>query len=178
MSALTSLEVCSGAGGQALGLERVGFHHAALVEIEPPACMTLRLNRPKWNVVEGDLRLFSGAAFVDDRATLIWSLAPLSPPWDLALELFSRERLDQSERLSLLSGRSDRSSATDGPLVCSCFSVGQKTIEAAIAQGCRSTVDVGKAVRAGSNCGSCRPEIERLIKASSAAASPTAEQHA
>ncbi|MGD9656077.1 MAG: molybdopterin-dependent oxidoreductase [Methylocystis sp.] len=117
--------------------------------------------------------LFSGAAIVDERAALIWSLAPHSPSWDLALELFARERLDGAERLSLLSGRSDRPSANDGPLVCSCFSVGQKKIEAAIAQGCRSAADIGKAIRAGSNCGSCRPEIERLIKVCSAATSST-----
>ena len=63
MMELTSLEICSGAGGQALGLERAGFNHVALVEIEPPACATLRLNRPEWNVVEGDLRQFSGSPF-------------------------------------------------------------------------------------------------------------------
>ena len=57
---LTSLEICSGAGGQALGLEMAGFEHVALVEIEPVACATLRLNRPNWNVVEGDLRSFDG----------------------------------------------------------------------------------------------------------------------
>lgn len=60
---LTSLEMCAGAGGQALGLERAGFEHEALVEIEPPACATLRLNRPTWNVVEGDLREFDGRAY-------------------------------------------------------------------------------------------------------------------
>jgi len=58
-----SLELCAGAGGQALGLEMAGFEHAALVEIEPPACATLRLNRPKWNVCEGDLREFSGTPY-------------------------------------------------------------------------------------------------------------------
>ncbi len=63
MVGLTSLELCAGAGGQALGLEMAGFDHAALVEIEPPACSTLRLNRPSWNVVEGDLRLFKGDAY-------------------------------------------------------------------------------------------------------------------
>ena len=56
---LTSIEVCAGAGGQALGLEAAGFEHIRLVEIEPPACQTLRLNRPHWNVVQGDLRDFS-----------------------------------------------------------------------------------------------------------------------
>ena len=115
--------------------------------------------------------LLSGATFLGDRATLIWALSPVAQSWDLALELFARDRLDQSERLSLLSGRSGRQLTNDGPLVCSCFSVGQKQIEAAIQQGCRSAFDVGKATRAGSNCGSCQPEIQRLIKISLAAES-------
>jgi DNA (cytosine-5)-methyltransferase 1 len=53
---MNSIEICAGAGGQALGLELAGFNHVDLVEYEPPACATLRLNRPKWNVVEGDVR--------------------------------------------------------------------------------------------------------------------------
>jgi len=60
---LTSVEICAGAGGQALGLELAGFQHKALIEIEPAACDTLRLNRPLWNVKEGDVREFSGKAF-------------------------------------------------------------------------------------------------------------------
>ncbi|MDD4928690.1 MAG: DNA cytosine methyltransferase [Gallionella sp.] len=56
---LYSIEICAGAGGQALGLEQAGFEHASLVEIEAPACQTLRLNRPHWNVVEGDIRHYS-----------------------------------------------------------------------------------------------------------------------
>jgi DNA (cytosine-5)-methyltransferase 1 len=60
---LSSVEICAGAGGQALGLEMAGFDHAALVEIEPPACATLRLNRPQWNVVEGDLLAFDGRPY-------------------------------------------------------------------------------------------------------------------
>jgi DNA (cytosine-5)-methyltransferase 1 len=63
MSRFTSVEMCAGAGGQGLGLEMAGFDHAALVEIEPPACSTLRLNRPAWNVIEGDLRAFSGTPY-------------------------------------------------------------------------------------------------------------------
>jgi DNA (cytosine-5)-methyltransferase 1 len=53
---LTSIEMCAGAGGQALGLERAGFDHADLVEWDENACNTLRFNRPKWNVIQGDLR--------------------------------------------------------------------------------------------------------------------------
>jgi DNA (cytosine-5)-methyltransferase 1 len=58
-----SLEMCAGAGGQGLGLEMADFDHRALVEIESAACATLRLNRPDWSVVEGDLRQFSGVPF-------------------------------------------------------------------------------------------------------------------
>ena len=58
MNKLTSLEICAGGGGQALGLEEAGFDHAVLVEIEPLACQTLKVNRPYWNVVQGDLRNF------------------------------------------------------------------------------------------------------------------------
>jgi DNA (cytosine-5)-methyltransferase 1 len=56
---MTSLEICTGAGGQALGLEQAGFQHVALIEIDHAACQTLHLNRPKWNIIESDVRKFS-----------------------------------------------------------------------------------------------------------------------
>jgi DNA (cytosine-5)-methyltransferase 1 len=52
---LTSIEVCAGAGGQALGLERAGFRHLALIEWDAHACATLRLNRPYWNTIQDDV---------------------------------------------------------------------------------------------------------------------------
>lgn len=60
---LSSIEICAGGGGQALGLEMAGFSHDAVIEIEPPACDTLRLNRPQWNVIEGDIRQFDAMPF-------------------------------------------------------------------------------------------------------------------
>lgn len=60
---LTSVEVCAGAGGQALGLEQAGFEHVALVELDHHACETLRANRPKWKILESDLRLLDGSQF-------------------------------------------------------------------------------------------------------------------
>lgn len=60
---LRSIEICAGAGGQALGLEQAGFDHVALVEIEPPACETLKMNRPQWNIIEGDVHSFSAKAY-------------------------------------------------------------------------------------------------------------------
>lgn len=53
---LTTVELCAGGGGQALGLELSGFHHEAVVEYEPLFCTTLRTNRPHWNILEMDLR--------------------------------------------------------------------------------------------------------------------------
>ena len=60
---LHSLEICAGAGGQALGLEHAGFEHDACVEIEPAPCDTLRLNRPQWNVLQTDVRNISRRHF-------------------------------------------------------------------------------------------------------------------
>jgi DNA (cytosine-5)-methyltransferase 1 len=52
---LDVVEICAGAGGQALGLERAGFEHALAVELDAAACATLRANRPGWKVAEGDV---------------------------------------------------------------------------------------------------------------------------
>jgi DNA (cytosine-5)-methyltransferase 1 len=63
MSGLTSLEICAGGGGQALGVESAGFSHVGLVEIDKHACATLRQNRVMWNVIEGDLLNFDASNF-------------------------------------------------------------------------------------------------------------------
>lgn len=60
---MDSLELCAGAGGQALGLERAGFEHRTLVEIDAHACATLRHNRPHWQVHQGDLAAFDAKGF-------------------------------------------------------------------------------------------------------------------
>jgi DNA (cytosine-5)-methyltransferase 1 len=61
---LTSVEICAGAGGQALGLEQAGFAHEAVVELDADACETLRRNRgSRWKVVEDDVTNLDGRAF-------------------------------------------------------------------------------------------------------------------
>ncbi|MCL1798321.1 MAG: DNA cytosine methyltransferase [Eggerthellaceae bacterium] len=62
---MRSIEICAGAGGQALGLEQAGFEHVALVEIDKQACETLLKNRPHWNVIVGDLKFFSAKKYRD-----------------------------------------------------------------------------------------------------------------
>ncbi|MFP4172160.1 MAG: DNA cytosine methyltransferase [Candidatus Hydrogenedentota bacterium] len=59
----TALELCAGAGGQALGLERAGFAHAGLVELDHHCCASLRANRPSWRVVQADLNEVDPAPF-------------------------------------------------------------------------------------------------------------------
>ena len=59
----TSLEICAGAGGQALGLEQAGFRHSALVELEPDYCHCLKINRPNWDVICQDVHNFSGSPY-------------------------------------------------------------------------------------------------------------------
>jgi DNA (cytosine-5)-methyltransferase 1 len=59
----TVLEICAGAGGQAIGLEAAGFELVGAVEIEPAACQTLRSNRPSWKVIEGSVTEIDGRNF-------------------------------------------------------------------------------------------------------------------
>ena len=60
---LTCVEICAGAGGQALGLALAGFTHVARVEYEADYCKTLKLNRPEWNVICADVHDFDGKPY-------------------------------------------------------------------------------------------------------------------
>ena len=60
---LTCVEICAGAGGQALGLHMAGFHHVALVEYEQEYCDVLKQNMPEWNVICGDVHTFDGKPY-------------------------------------------------------------------------------------------------------------------
>jgi len=80
---LTSVEICAGAGGQALGLEKAGFAHTALVEIDKHCCNTLRHNRPAWNVIEEDVRLFKDRAAAFRGMDLLAGGLPC-PPFSVA----------------------------------------------------------------------------------------------
>lgn len=60
---MNCVEICAGAGGQALGLELAGFRHDAAIENDAAACATLQANRPSWNTIEADVRSVSGYQF-------------------------------------------------------------------------------------------------------------------
>jgi len=96
------LEICAGAGGQAIGIEEAGFEMAGAIEIDHAACATLRLNRPFWNVVEADLRTIRGGDF--EGVDLLAGGVPC-PPFSIAgMQLGENDERDMfPEALRLVS---------------------------------------------------------------------------
>lgn len=84
--------------------------------------------------------------------------------------LFEKEALDQTERMSLLSGKPPKGAKSIGKVICACFNVGQSTITDAIkSENLKDVAAVGKCLQAGTNCGSCIPELQQLLNTVNAA---------
>ncbi|HEY0300328.1 MAG TPA: (2Fe-2S)-binding protein, partial [Rhizomicrobium sp.] len=106
------------------------------------------------------------AAFVDGRLVgcLFVGPAEAAPQWDAVKLLFESESMGEAQRRGVLSGKSTDGLADPGPVVCACFGVGLNVIRTALADGIASNVEeIGKALRAGTNCGSCLPELKRIV---------------
>ncbi|MGR8932258.1 MAG: (2Fe-2S)-binding protein, partial [Gammaproteobacteria bacterium] len=79
--------------------------------------------------------------------------------------LFGKSCLNDQDRKALLTGSPPPGVEDVGAIVCACFDVGEKTIQTAIrAQGLKSAQEVGRCLKAGTNCGSCLPEIKALLQ--------------
>jgi assimilatory nitrate reductase catalytic subunit len=101
------------------------------------------------NIVEGRLNI---CVFIGKDENL--------PSRSGLIALFARDSLTPTERLSLLTGQTDERDS----IVCSCFSVGRNALLKAIyEQGLSTPAQIGEALKAGSNCGSCIPELKGLI---------------
>ncbi|MCX7092132.1 MAG: molybdopterin-dependent oxidoreductase [Methylobacter sp.] len=78
--------------------------------------------------------------------------------------LFAKTELEKAERMALLTGTPPLGVADVGTIVCACFNVGELTIQSAIKEkGLKTHQDVGRCLKAGTNCGSCIPEIKALL---------------
>jgi assimilatory nitrate reductase catalytic subunit len=126
---------------------------------------------------DGQRGIYRVAAFIDGQLAgcLFIGPAETAPQWDAVKALFEVETLGDEARRVLLSGRSADGLVSAGPIVCACFSVGLATIRDAIQSGAATNVEtIGQALRAGTNCGSCLPELKRIVADASAVTAPAA----
>lgn len=84
----TCVEICAGAGGQAIGLERAGFAHVALVEYEREYCDVLQNNNHEWNVICADVHEFDGHPY--EGVDLLAGGVPC-PPFSVASKQLGKE---------------------------------------------------------------------------------------
>jgi assimilatory nitrate reductase catalytic subunit len=109
--------------------------------------------------------VYRAASFSGDRIETCFFVGPAQDAgdWNVVKDLFAADTLGNDQRRMLLSGKSADGLANAGPIVCACFGVGRNTICESIAAGARSAADIGAKLKAGTNCGSCIPELKRLI---------------
>jgi assimilatory nitrate reductase catalytic subunit len=93
------------------------------------------------------------------------------PPRDWLASLFALDPLPDSARAALLSGRPPVGVETQGRIVCACFGVGLETLRRAIRERKLATpAEIGDLLKAGTNCGSCLPELKALLQEGGASA--------
>jgi assimilatory nitrate reductase catalytic subunit len=109
--------------------------------------------------------VYRAASFTGDRIATCLFVGPArdAGDWDVVKSLFAADALNDDQRRMLLSGKSMDGLASIGPIVCACFGVGRTTICDAIATGAGTAAAIGAKLKAGTNCGSCIPELKRLI---------------
>ncbi|HEV2441411.1 MAG TPA: (2Fe-2S)-binding protein, partial [Steroidobacteraceae bacterium] len=113
--------------------------------------------------------IYRAAHAVNDRlqACAYFSRSPALPARSWLTSLFVQERLEPADRLALLAGRPLRGADDAGPTVCACFGVGRITLSRLIeSEGLTHPRQIGERLRAGTNCGSCLPEISKLLAVS------------
>ena len=109
---------------------------------------------------------YRAARFVDGRLDSLVFIASHAnlPERNWLTSLFVQDSLSKQDRMALLTGKPPQGVADVGAIVCACFNVGEKTICAAIKSlALKTPQDVGKCLKAGTNCGSCVPEIKALL---------------
>lgn len=116
---------------------------------------------------------YRAAQFDGDRLKLCVFVGPAaSLSWDAVTAMFAEGEIDAAQRRVLLSGKTADGAGGEGPIVCACFGVGRNRISAVLESGeACSAVEIGATLRAGTNCGSCLPEIKRMVAAHNAATS-------
>ena len=149
---------------------RIGGGHrlelAGATPLEDPAALARALFGDVETIVledraRGRLRL---AAIADGAVVGLLFVAPepVEASRDWLVGRFA-EVIDAAEAVALLAGRPAGRRTDPGRRVCSCFGIGINQIRDAAGEGCASVTAIGERLRAGTNCGSCRPEIARIL---------------
>lgn len=107
------------------------------------------------------------AAFLGDQlmGALFVASSPVAVSRGFAAEGLGAAFSDPRAKLRILAGRGGSDEPDRGAIVCACFEIGLNQIVSAVtAGGCMSVAAVGEALKAGTNCGSCRPDISKIIQ--------------
>ena len=128
---------------------------------------TAEAGTPQWQEYQ-DLSkgIYRASRLIDNQLESIVFIAPDShlPERSWLTGLFIKDILDKDERSALLTGVPPLGTPDVGQIVCSCFNVGEKTILHAVQEkGLKTHQEVGQCLKAGTNCGSCVPEIKALL---------------
>ncbi|WP_027798966.1 nitrate reductase [Paraburkholderia dilworthii] len=110
--------------------------------------------------------IYRAVHLVDDRIEncVFLSARPELPAREWLASLFAKDKLEEADRIGVLSGQSIGKGADTGPTICSCFGVGRNTICTAIReQGLKTAAQITACLKAGGNCGSCVPELKKLL---------------
>jgi len=98
------------------------------------------------------------------QACVFVATAKWLPSRNWLATLFSSRSLSDADRFAILAGKAPKGALETGPIVCSCFAVGRSTLLRAIRGDKLVSVEqIGKALQAGTNCGSCIPELKGLL---------------
>jgi assimilatory nitrate reductase catalytic subunit len=153
-----------------------GFYHYELAGEQSPAdwpvwarnYLCASQNDVNWvEYLDAGARQYRGVRLLGNCVESCIFIAPSHdlPPRDWLASLFAKPTLSDNERISLLTGRPPIGQKDHGKTICACFGVGEKTILETIKNGNLSTVEqIGEALKAGTNCGSCIPELRALLK--------------
>jgi len=109
---------------------------------------------------------YRGVRLVDNRLESCIFIAPTHelPTRNWLASLFEKDQLTDDDRVSLLTGKPPATQKDQGKVVCACFGVGENTIiESIQSQSLTTTDEIGKCLKAGTNCGSCVPELKGLL---------------
>ena len=125
------------------------------------------INDDEWiEYFDASNNTYRAAQIKDSKLSNVIFIGPNEklPPRDWLISLFQKEEISKNERISLLSGKSPVDQEDAGKTVCACFNVGEKTIIKVMNEkGLITPEQIGECTQAGTNCGSCLPELRGIL---------------